>query len=56
MGSINFINEETHIYYAVSVDHTSIAAYLTISDWRVLRSAVYPIQRMRHDDMLWDGS
>jgi len=33
--------------YLVSVGHNSMAVHLTRRDWRVLRSAVYPIQWMR---------
>jgi len=36
------------------VDHNNIEEHLTRSDWRVLRSAVYLMQRMRL--MLWNGS
>ena len=32
------------MYYLATVDH--MAAHLTKSDWRVLRSAVYPMQWM----------
>jgi len=30
------------MYYFINVDYNSMAAHLTRSDWRVLRSAVHP--------------
>ena len=32
--------------YVVSADHNGMAVHLTRNDWRVLRSAVYPMQWM----------
>jgi len=46
MGSNKFINQEIHMYYLVSVDCNGTVVHLTSSDWRVLRSAVYPVQWM----------
>jgi len=40
------------MYYSFNTDHNSMAAYLTGSDWRVLRNAVYLTVV---DDMLWNG-
>jgi len=46
MGSSKFINQAIQMYYLVSVDHNSMAAHLTRSDWRVFGSAVCPLQWM----------
>ena len=34
------------MYYLINVDHNGMAAHLNRSDWKILRSAVYPVQRM----------
>ena len=34
------------MYYLVSVDHNGMAAHLMRTDWKVLRSAVYPVHSM----------